>query len=357
MTPTIGADPPSRRSGAVYGLLAAALFGASTPAAKQLLGNVEPQLLAGLLYAGAALVLTATRPLHGRRDEAPIRRSDLPTLVAVVVMGGIVAPVALLAGLDRISALSGSLLLNLEAPLTILLAVVFFGEHLDRRAVLGGAVVMVASLALSGGDSGAGTMLGSVLVAVACACWAVDNNLTQRLSDRDPFRIVQVKTGVAGAVNVAIALALGQRWPSLATLLVVVAVGGAAYGASVVLDAYALRHLGAAREAALFATAPFFGALLAVTAFGEPIDPREVAVGLAMAGGVSLLLTEHHLHTHDHAAVSHEHRHRHDDGHHGHPHDPPVLGWHSHPHEHVPQRHVHRHVTDSHHRHRHGTGS
>ena len=343
------------RRGAVYGLLAAALFGASTPAAKQLLGDVEPQLLAGLLYAGAAVVLTATRPLHGRRDEAPIRRSDLPTLGSVVVLGGILAPVALLVGLDRISALSGSLLLNLEAPLTILLAVLFFGEHLERRAVLGGAVVVAASLALSGGDAGSGTTLGMVLVAVACACWAVDNNLTQRLSDRDPFRIVQVKTGVAGAVNVTIALALGQRWPTPSILLVVVAVGGAAYGASVVLDAYALRHLGAAREAAIFATAPFFGALLAVTAFGDPLTAQEVVVGLAMAVGVGLLVTERHLHLHDHTTVGHEHGHRHDDGHHEHAHVPPVTGWHSHPHVHVSQRHVHRHVTDSHHRHRHGT--
>jgi drug/metabolite transporter (DMT)-like permease len=220
--------------------------------------------------------------------------------------------------------------------------------------VLGGVVVVVASLALTGGDGGEVTALGLALVAVACACWAVDNNLTQRLSDRDPFRIVQTKTGVAGTVNVTIALALGQRWPSPSTLLLVVAVGGAAYGASVVLDAYALRHLGAAREAALFATAPFFGALLAVTAFGEPIGPREVAVGLAMAVGVGLLLSERHLHPHDHTALSHDHRHRHDDGHHGHPHEPPVQGWHSHPHEHVPQRHGHRHVNDSHHRHRHG---
>lgn len=342
--------------GMTFGLLAAVLFGASTPAAKQLLGDVRPQLLAGLLYGGAALLLAVTQPVHGRRGEAPLRRTDLPVLAIIVVSGGIIAPVALLVGLDRISAVSGSLLLNLEAPLTMVLAVVAFGEHLDRRAVMGGAAIVTASLVLSGaGVGGDGTLLGAALVALACAFWAVDNNFTQRLSDRDPFRIVQAKTGVAGAVNITIALLLGSQWPAPDTLAIVLAVGGAAYGASVVLDAYALRHLGAAREAALFATAPFFGALLAVAAFGDPIGGRDVVAGVAMAAGVALLVTERHRHSHRHTAMVHDHRHRHDDDHHhDHTHQPVVAGWHSHEHQHTPQEHTHRHVDDGHHRHRHG---
>lgn len=336
-----------------FGLLAALLFGSSTPAAKQLLGEVRPQLLAGLLYGGAALLLLATQPLHGRRAEAPLRRSDLPVLAVVVVSGGIIAPVALLVGLDRIAAVSGSLLLNLEAPLTMVLAVVAFGEHLDRRAVMGGTVIVAASLVLSGAGVGGGTVLGAALIALACACWAVDNNLTQRLSDRDPFRIVQIKTGVAGAVNITIALLLGDPWPTPGVLAVVIAVGGAAYGASVVLDAYALRHLGAAREAALFATAPFFGAVVAVAVFGDPVGVGDVVAGLAMAAGAALLVSERHQHEHRHTVLAHDHRHRHDDEHHDHTHEPPAAGWHTHPHEHAPQVHSHRHVDDSHHRHPH----
>lgn len=252
--------------------------------------------------------------------------------------------------------MSGSLLLNLEAPFTMVLAVVAFGEHLDRRAVLGGTIIVTASLVLSGAGVGAGTVLGAALIAFACACWAVDNNVTQRLSDRDPFRIVQVKTAVAGAVNITLALVLGDPWPTPAVLAVVIAVGGAAYGASVVLDAFALRHLGAAREAALFATAPFFGAAVAVAAFGDPVSARDVVAGPAMAAGVGLLVTEHHRHTHRHTVLVHDHRHRHDDDHHDHVHQPTVVGWHSHEHEHAPRVHTHPHVDDSLHRHPHRGG-
>jgi len=40
----------------------------------------------------------------------------------------------------------------------------------------------------------AGTTIGVVALAGACLAWALDNNLTQRLSVRDPVGIVRVKT-------------------------------------------------------------------------------------------------------------------------------------------------------------------
>jgi hypothetical protein len=40
----------------------------------------------------------------------------------LIVSGGVVAPVLMLAGLERISGVTGSLLLNLEGPFTIIVA-------------------------------------------------------------------------------------------------------------------------------------------------------------------------------------------------------------------------------------------
>lgn len=47
------------------------------------------------------------------------------------------------------------------------------------------------------------------------------------------------------------------------------AIGALGYGASLVLDSYALRVLGAAREAAIFSAAPFIGALGALALLEE----------------------------------------------------------------------------------------
>ncbi|MEO6626962.1 MAG: DMT family transporter [Aquihabitans sp.] len=342
--------------GAVLGISAAAMFGASTPLAKELLGEVRPQLLAGLLYGGAALALSVAMAFRRAPTEARLRRSDATVLGAITLTGGVIAPVLLLIGLERVTGVAGSLLLNLEAVLTLVLALAIFGEHLDRRAVIGAVAIVGAAavLGFSGGESRI-EWVGILCITAACGGWAVDNNLTQRLSGRDPFSIVRVKVTVAATVNLGLAVALGAARPAGWALAGALVLGGAAYGLSVVLDAYALRFVGAAREAAYFGTAPLFGVATAVLVLGETVSPGEGVAIAAMSVGVYLLLTERHIHTHVHAPIVHDHRHRHDERHHGHTHPQPVLE-HAHEHVHVPTEHVHPHVSDAHHRHSHGNG-
>jgi drug/metabolite transporter (DMT)-like permease len=241
--------------GTACGIGAALLFGLSPPLVKLLLPGNAPAMLAGLLYLGAGLGLLAVRLIsrwsgigHTRR-EAPLRRSDLAPLLGVIVTGGMVGPLLMLVGLGRVSGSVGSLLLNLEAPFTIALAVIFFREH---------------------------------------------------------------------------------------------------------LDVYALRLLGAAREAALFASAPFVGALASMIILGERLSVREVGALLVMALGVGLLVRARHAHLHTHEPLEHDHLHAHDE-HHQHEHSPGLdtSEPHSHPHRHAPLTHDHPHVSDLHHRHRH----
>ena len=342
--------------GAVCGLLAAALFGLSAPVAKLLLEGVPPVLLAGLLYLGAATGLWLHRTFMPRTREAPLARTDVAKLITVVISGGVVAPTLMLLGLARVTALTGSLLLNLEAPFTVLLALVMFHEHLGRDGAIAAGLIVSGALVLKlePGSLGADS-LGSALLASACACWALDNNLTQRLSLRDPFAIVRVKTLAAGLFNTALGLALtGGKLPQLSYVPGALLLGAVSYGVSVVLDAYALRSIGAAREAAYFATAPFVGALLAVVFLREPLHWYDGLAMVAMALGAVFLLRERHAHVHEHSALAHEHLHVHDQ-HHQHTHlsGDPVSEPHSHYHQHAPLVHDHPHVSDAHHRHRH----
>jgi drug/metabolite transporter (DMT)-like permease len=343
---------PSTRRGVLLGLAAAVSFGISAPLAKVLLDDVRPQLLAGLLYLGAFVVLSARRR---SRTEAPLRRADLPRLGAMIFTGGVLAPVLLLLGLDRVTGVAGSLLLNLEGPFTIVVGVAMFREHLPRRSMLGAAVIFAGAsvLALNTGTSRI-DITGILLVVAACACWAIDNNLTQSLTVRDPRSIVRIKAGVAGTVNTALALALGGHLPHLNVLLAVLALGAVSYGLSVYLDALALRALGAAREAAVFAVAPFAGALLAPLVLPETFGPKELAAGAAMGLGVGLLLRERHEHRHRHQRLDHEHVHVHDEHHqHQHTEATPAGERHSHEHHHDALVHAHAHVSDVHHRHSH----
>lgn len=334
---------------------AAFLFGLSAPVAKLLLARVEPLMLSAILYLGAGLGVTALRAM--RRDgraEAALRAADLPLLLAMTAAGGVAAPLLLLAGLRRVSAVNASLLLNLEGPLTVLLAVAFFGDHLGRRAALGAATVMLAAATLSvaPGMAMAADVWGVLGIAGACALWALDNNLMQRLSLRDPLALAQVKGLVGGGFALLLAVLGRHDVPAVGTLSVGLLLGFVSYGLSVALAAYAMRAIGAAREAALFSTAPFIGVVVSVMLLNEALGSREVMAMVLMLTGLVLLARDRHSHHHAHEPLRHEHRHVHD-VHHRHAHaagDPPGEP-HVHEHLHTALEHAHPHVSDVHHRH------
>jgi drug/metabolite transporter (DMT)-like permease len=343
-----------RGRGAAFGLSAAVLFGASAPLTKLLLPTVSPLLAAAILYLGAGLALSVWS-LIARTGEARLRRADLPILLGIILTGGILGPVLMLVGLGRLSGLSASLLLNLEAPSTMLIAILVFREHLSRREVMAAAVILGGAtiLGFRPGELHADPW-GVLALAGACLSWGVDNNLTQRLSLRDPIAVVRWKALGAGACTLVIAVAMRQPVPPFDTLGALAAIGAISYGASIVLDLYALRLLGAAREAAFFATAPFAGAVLAIPLLGDRPAMIDAAGAAAMLLGVVLLVRARHSHLHTHEELSHEHLHTHDDHHrHEHAPDAPPGEAHSHPHHHATLTHDHPHVSELHHRHKH----
>ena len=341
-------------------LMAAVLFGASAPFAKLLLRGATPQMLAGLLYLGSggglALMWLRRRVLNS--GEAALTRHDLPWLAGAGVFGGGLGPVLLMAGLARTPASSASLLLNLEGVLTAILAWFLFRENFDRRIALGMLAIVAGGVAISWeGAVRWGGMLGPLAVAGACLCWAIDNNLTQKVSAGDPVQIAMLKGLVAGSVNTAIALALGAPWPTVPRVGAALLLGFLSYGVSLVLFVVALRHLGTARTGAYFSLAPFVGAAVSLGVFREQPTAFLVIGATLMAVGVWLHLTEWHEHEHAHEVMDHGHPHVHDI-HHQHEHhaaDPPVTdpNPHTHPHRHTPVVHTHPHYPDIHHRHRH----
>jgi drug/metabolite transporter (DMT)-like permease len=342
--------------GVVAALAAACLFGASAPLSKLLLAEVQPVLMAGLLYLGSGVGLGAWLILRRHdRHEARLGRNDWPWLAAAVVAGGVVGPVLLMIGLAITSASSASLLLNLEGVFTALLAWFVFRENFDRRILLGMAAIVAGGVLLSwSGRPALGVPWGSLAIAGACLCWAIDNNLTRKVSAADPMQIAAIKGLAAGAVNVTLAFSLGAALPPARAVFAAGLLGIFSYGVSLVLFVVALRHVGAARTGAYFSTAPFVGAALSLAVLREELSGLFWVAAVLMALGVWLHLTERHEHVHTHEAMEHEHLHYHDE-HHQHAHSPsdPPGEPHTHWHRHEPLTHSHPHFPDIHHRHRH----
>ena len=356
--------------GVLFALAAALLFGMGTPLAKLLLATVNPLMLAALLYLGSGLGLALVRAIRREPTVLP-KGTQWLWLAGAVLAGGMVGPVLLMLGLSRFPAAGASLLLNAEGVLTALLAWWVFKENFDRRIALGMLAILAGGVVLSwpvGAGSGGGTSSavsigswqGAALIVAACLAWAVDNNLTRKISLTDAGFIAMVKGLVAGSVNLLLALMAGAAWPAISTIAQAALLGFASYGVSLVLFVLALRHLGTARTGAYFSVAPFAGAALSVWLLNDSVTWPLLMGGALMALGVALHLMERHEHAHWHEAIAiaegHDHMHRHgDDPHHQHAHDTAVAPGtsHSHPHAHATLSHTHAHFPDAHHQHSH----
>lgn len=341
----------------VAALVAALLFGASTPFAKQLLRDVSPVLLAGLLYLGSGIGLGIIRLIRDRGWRTPsMSGREWLWLMLAIGFGGVLGPLALMLGLMSTSAATASLLLNLEAVLTAVIAWVVFRENTDRHVVLGMLAIIVGAVLLAWPKphQNSGLGWGALLIAGACLCWALDNNFTRKVSATDALFLAGLKGTVAGVVNTGIALALGATLPAMPAISEAMVVGLLGYGVSLVLFVLALRGLGTARTGAYFSTAPFLGAAIAILAFGDHASMLFWVAAILMGIGVWLHLTERHEHMHTHEPITHTHRHVHDI-HHQHTHDFPWDGTepHTHPHTHEPTTHSHPHYPDIHHQHGH----
>ncbi len=350
----------SRRTRAqIEVLLGAVAFAASVPAGKLLLAQSPPLAVSGGFYVAAGLccaALLAFEPRHPSAAQTHLRGAEWGWLAGAIAAGGVLGPLAMLQGLRWTNGYTAGLLLNFEAVFTVGLGMLISNERLGGRGLPGIALILAGAVALSAGGgaaAGATRPLGALLVVAACACWGLDNNLTQRISLRDARQIVALKGLIGGAVSLGLAAATGQlgHWTVASTLGMAV-VGAVSYGLSIVLFIRGLRDLGVMYTGALFALAPGFAAVLSWLVLREPLAPLGLGALGVMTGGALLLATDRHDHAHTHEAIEHTHEH---DEHHQHEHLPGELERvpHVHPHRHEPLTHAHAHAHDVHHRHGH----
>jgi len=283
-----------------------------------------------------------------------IPRHDVTWLLGAIVFGGVLGPGLLMWGLTRIDGASASLLLNVEGMLTAAIAWLVFKENADRRIVLGMAAIVAGGVLLSWEPGGATLSPGAGLIVAACLCWAIDNNLTRKVSTNDAMLVAGLKGLLAGICNTVLALATGAQLAGPGAVAASLLVGFLGYGLSLTLFVVGLRTLGTARTGAYFSVAPLFGVLVSLALWPQPPSMLFWVAAALMAVGVWLHIREGHEHAHVHEALEHSHRHRHDE-HHQHAHDFEWSGdgFHAHTHRHEVLAHRHPHYPDIHHRHLH----
>ena len=353
------ANRPALRGGALA-LIAAVLFGISTPLVQFFGRGVGSFTTAALLYAGAGVIGAL---LTRRVDrEARVTRSDGRRLALVALFGAAIGPVALAWGLQHTSGMGASLMLTLEALFTVLLARMLYRETMDLRVwiavlllFLGAVLLVLDQMPSPDSFEGGVPMLGLLAVVVATAAWGIDNTVSRALADRDPGQVVMIKASLGAVATALLGFLFGESFPTWIAAFGLLAVGATGYGLSLRFYLLAQRSFGAGRTGSVFAFAPFIGVLFAMALGDRSASFGLAAGGVLMLSGVVLHLMESHGHEHAHHALEHEHAHRHDDGHHDHSHSD-VEAWprsHSHRHQHHATRHTHAHTPDVHHEHSH----
>ncbi len=338
-------------------ILAAALFGISSPASKLLLTEVPPTLMASLLYLGAGfgmLVIKLIQRLSRREQiEARITRNEMPYVVGMVILD-IAAPICLMIGLTMTTSANASLLNNFEIVATSIIALFIFKESIGKRLWIAITLITISSIILTVEDfSSFSFSIGSIFVLLACFCWGFENNCTRMLSLKDPLQIVVVKGFGSGLGALIIAFSLKQYTQNILYLFMSLLLGFVAYGLSIYFYIIAQRSLGAARTSAYYAVAPFIGVILSIIIFDQQITISFTVALVIMVLGAYFAAVENHKHIHIHEELTHEHRHDHNDSHHSHSHDYVIDGEHSHIHTHEKTKHVHKHTPDMHHSHSH----
>lgn len=338
-------------------ILAAALYGVSSPASKLLLKEIPAALMASLLYIGAgigALLINYIRNLSkAGRIEAKLTRVQMPYVLGMIFLD-IVAPISLMVGLSLTTAANASLLNNFEIVATSIIALLLFKEAIGNRMWMAISLITLASMILSFEDiSSFSFSIGSIFVIFACICWGLENNCTRMLSLKDPLQIVTLKGFGSGFGSLIIAFALKQYSINLFYIVMALFLGAVSYGLGIYLYIMAQRELGAARTSAYYAVAPFIGVFLSTIIFEQKFSISFIVALVIMVAGAYFAAVEHHKHAHIHEEITHEHRHNHNDNHHTHTHDYIVEGDHSHVHTHEKIEHIHRHTPDLHHTHTH----
>jgi drug/metabolite transporter (DMT)-like permease len=340
----------------IHAILAALLFGLSTPFSKLLLNkDSSPIMLAALFYLGAALFLLPFKIKEFKKEIGELlkNKKDLKRILGAILFGGILGPVCLLYGIKFTSASSASLLLNMETVATSVLAFFIFKEHISKNVLISSILTVLAGVILVV-DFNLQVNYGGLLIILACLSWGFDNNFTANVESISPTVNTIIKGLFAGTFNLMMAFIIGDSYIEIVDVFYALFIGFIAYGLSIVLYISSARGIGASRSQIIFAINPFLGSLISFLIFRSVLNIEFIIALCLMIIAVCILYYEKHAHEHTHHELDHTHEHTHDDDHHNHTHKgQSKTTKHTHKHNHKKISHTHSHYPDIHHKHEH----
>ena len=290
-TPVAGKQRQDQIAGYLSVLLCSALFGSVFTLAKIPLASIDPLALSAIVYIISGLALLPFAKASFRMGS----RNNYLLLLAITLLGAVAAPILLLYGLAQTDASDASILANGEVLFTIILSSVFFGEKPHGRLGMFAVALVIVGLFIATTDLKLSSTIlqlntGNLLILGAMFMWAIDNNISRRLTTIiDPARIAMVKSLLGGLVILAIALAFG-KWNDIVSIrpdlwLIIIGMSASGFGGALLLFLQGIKRIGTVKTMSVFSLVPVFGIVIAAIALGESISYFQmVATGLIICG-------------------------------------------------------------------------
>jgi drug/metabolite transporter (DMT)-like permease len=292
---------------------AAALFGSVSSLSKPALSDIDPVLLSSMVYliAAATMIPIVKVITHQKNMTVPsllsLKRKDYFLITAIALCGAVIAPTLYFFGLKQALASDASVLLNGEMAFTVLFAILFFKEKLDRIGYVGIVLIFVGLTIVSAGNSLTWILslsspyslqesisnfrvgFGDMLILLSTLFWAVDNNISKILTQRvNIARIVQLKSAIGGTILLLITVLFVPQFIqivkdiNLTQIPNIVALGVGGFAASIFFFLYGLRIIGTVKTIIIFSTSSIFGVMFAAIFLNESIDVYKIGVSIGI---------------------------------------------------------------------------
>ena len=281
------------------------LFGFTFSMAKQPLENVDPIVLSAIVYpiSFAALIPITKSSFKIENKE------DFLDILVISILGGVLAPILLFYGLERINASEAVILTNAQIIFTVLLSSLFFGEKPNGIIGYSGIIIVFVGLFVATTElETSGSLFkyepGKIMIVGAMLVWAIDNNISRRLTKRStiwPAKIAMLKFLIGGIILFGIATIAVEESsssfrsrlqiidslllikPSEWLIIIAVSLFGFAGALSLLLES--LKRIGTIRTMMIFSLTPIFGIVAANIVHAESISILEaIATGIIIIG-------------------------------------------------------------------------
>lgn len=276
----------NERKGLLFAFLSSFLYDLNVPVSKYSLKTLSTNEILFLLYFGSAVGLFLLM-LFNKKQKFSLKPEKGESIFIIgVIIFDILAALFIVESLKYIDASTVSLISILEISFTIVISHFIFKTKISKNLIIAVILVSIGGILLSFDSSTEFKLsIASMLTVFATACWGLENNLTAKVSDKNPLLLVFYKCFAVAIFNLLFILNINifeffiNNW----YLLVI---GFFTYGISILYYVYAINYIGISKTSIVFSFSPVFGALISLILFKEKITIYFVISLILMLMGI-----------------------------------------------------------------------